>query len=666
MEDQCGQTFWFAALQPPGETYINLYGRDVTARRRAEEELRRNREWLRVTLTSIGDAVIACDSERRVTFVNPAAASLTGWEGEEALGRPIREVFHIISEVTREPAEDLAARVLSERRPAALANRTSLVARDGREIPIEDSAAPILDGAGNLAGVVLVFHDVTQKRRAQDALRESEERYRSLFRNMAEGFALHEIITDAGGQPYDYRFLDVNPGFERMTGLAAANLVGRTVREALPGIETHWIEIYGKVALTGESTTFESYAAPLDRWYEVLAYSPSPARFAVIFLDITGRKLAEQRLREAQKLESVGLLAGGIAHDFNNLLVGVIGNASLAREMAGADSSLAGLLGEILTTGEQLAHLTRQMLAYAGKGRFYLERLNLSELIPEMRGLVEPSIPGKIEVCLELEPGLPPVEADRGQVQQIFMNLVLNAAEAIGSNPGRITVRTGMRQVDAGHSTGLAPGRYICLEVIDTGCGMDDATRAKIFDPFFSTKFLGRGLGLAAVSGIVRGHKGAITVVSAPGHGSCFTILLPASAAAAAVPAASPVKDLAGSGTILVVDDEEGVRRVAQKALERYGYQVVPAESGPAAIDAARRHPGNIAVVLLDLSMPGMGGEEVLPQLRKVRPNARVIVSSGYSEAETMRLFAGQSVAGFLQKPFTARELAEKVKTALA
>ena len=198
LDDQRGRTFWFAAAQPPGERYVNLYGRNITLRRQAEQEVRRNREWLRVTLSSIGDGVIACDAQGLITFINPVAATLAGWAQEDALGQPIRQVFQIISEATHQPAEDLVARVLRERRSLALANHTALVAKDGREIPIEDSAAPILDDAGNLAGAVIVFHDVTQKRRAQEALRESEERYRSLFRNMAEGFALHEIVIRPG------------------------------------------------------------------------------------------------------------------------------------------------------------------------------------------------------------------------------------------------------------------------------------------------------------------------------------------------------------------------------------------------------------------------------------------------------------------------------------
>ena len=246
------------------------------------------------------------------------------------------------------------------------------------------------------------------------------------------------------------------------------------------------------------------------------------------------RQLAEERLRQTQKRESVGVLAAAVAHDFNNLLVVVIGNASLAQELLPPDSPAAGLLDGIVKAGEQAAHLTRQMLAYSGKGKFLVEAVHLSDLITEISALVQPSIPKKIALRLDLQANLPPIEADRGQMQQVFTNLALNAVEAIGGDDGLIAVKTSVQDVDEQYTrrhpeaAELPPGPYICLEVRDTGCGMDDATKARIFDPFFSTKFTGRGLGLAAVAGIVRGHKGAIMVTSAPGEGACFRVLFPA------------------------------------------------------------------------------------------------------------------------------------------
>jgi CheY-like chemotaxis protein len=264
---------------------------------------------------------------------------------------------------------------------------------------------------------------------------------------------------------------------------------------------------------------------------------------------------------------------------------------------------------------------------------------------------------------------VPAIEADRGQLQQLVMNLALNAAEAIGDNAGLISVQTGVQDID-GRSilhdlTGakIMPGVYVTLEVRDTGCGMDEFTKARILDPFFTTKFLGRGLGLAAVGGIVRSHKGALIVQSTPGEGAHFTVLFPASDRPAAV---SAPENLRETGAILVVDDEEVVRMVAKRTLERCGFTVLLADSARAAINVFKSEPSKIAAVLLDLSMPGMTGGEALPVLLKIRPRVKVIVSSGYGEDEAMKSFSGSPVSAFLQKPYTGARLAQKVKAAVA
>jgi CheY-like chemotaxis protein len=367
------------------------------------------------------------------------------------------------------------------------------------------------------------------------------------------------------------------------------------------------------------------------------------------------------------------LLAGGIAHDFNNLLVGVIGNASLAQKLLPAGHDVAEYLEEILKSGEKAAHLTRQMLAYAGKGRFEVQPLNLSAVVEEMSGLVRSSISRAVLLRTNLEPDLPAVEADPGQIEQVVMNLLINAAEAIGDKSGLIAVQTGVRDLDKGHidleleDADIRPGRYVFLEVRDNGCGLDEATKARIFDPFFTTKFMGRGLGLAAVAGIVRAHRGAIKVSSTSDKGSSFLVLFPAGNRAAAAPAPARQEDerLVGSGTILLVDDEETVRGLAKKTLEQYGYDVLVADSGPAAIAIFKRASNRISLVILDLSMPGMDGRATLPELLKIKPDVAVIISSGYSEAETLNLFAESHIAGFIQKPYTARQLAMKVKATL-
>jgi PAS domain S-box-containing protein len=408
------------------------------------------------------------------------------------------------------------------------------------------------------------------------------------------------------------------------------------------------------------------------RWQGFKDASGAPLRLTGVNIDITERKQAEERLWQTQKLESLGVLAGGIAHDFNNLLVGVIGNASLAHEMLPPDHPVTELIETVVKTAEQAAHLTRQMLAYSGKGKFLVESLDLSAVAREIFELVHPSISKKIVMNLELDGDLPAIEADRGQVQQILMSLAINATEAIGSHYGQVTFMTGARVVDGDYlrrhpeAADLQPGHYVVLEVRDTGCGMDGAIKTKIFDPFFSTKFTGRGLGLAAVAGIVRGHKGAIVVTSAPGKGSMFTVLFPSGAhPAKGQPDVRPSAAAQGSGVVLVIDDEQVVRDMAQRALERYGYTVLVADGGLAAINILKRHPGRIDLAVLDLSMPGMSGAETLPELRKIRPEMKVFVSSGYSETEAMTMFRGQRISGFLQKPYTFAVLGEKVTGAL-
>jgi PAS domain S-box-containing protein len=512
------------------------------------------------------------------------------------------------------------------------------------------------------------------RKRAEEALAASEARFRTLLESAPQGI----ITIDEKGT-----IALVNVKIEEMFGYGRHELLGQPLDILLPERRRaahllHQRQYFEHprtrpmglgLDLSGQRKGGGEF--PLEISLSFVDQAGTQLALALV-TDITDRKRAEEHLRQAQKLESIGMLAGGIAHDFNNLLVGVIGNASLAQDLLPPGSQASELVEAVVRTGEQAAHLTRQMLAYAGKGQFVVEPVNLSDLIPEMTGLVQPSISKKIALHLGLDPDVPAIQADRGQMQQIFMNLVLNAAEAIGSDAGMISVRTGVQDVDESYirnnlETDLAPGKYALLEVRDTGCGMDEATRSRIFDPFYSTKFQGRGLGLAAVAGIVRGHGGAIHVSSAPGRGACFTVLFPAVVGASAVAqVAAQYAALGGTGTILIVDDEHSVRDLARRVLERYGYKVLLADGGPAAIDTFKRHPGSISLVILDASMPGMSGAETYPELRKVRPEVKILVSSGYSELETMKAFPGPRVTGFIQKPYSSRGLAEKVRSAMA
>ena len=385
------------------------------------------------------------------------------------------------------------------------------------------------------------------------------------------------------------------------------------------------------------------------------------------------RQRTEQELRQTQKLESIGVLAGGVAHDFNNLLVGILGNASLAVETLPPDSEAQPMLEDVILAGHKAADLTRQLLAYSGKGQFVIRPVDLSSLVREITVLIQPSIPRSVRLRFDLDRDLPAVEGDSSQLQQLIMNLVINGAEAIGEGrSGSVEIITSFRPVGESEEhhpiapTEIPPGRYVCLEVRDTGVGMDRQTLSRIFDPFFTTKFTGRGLGLAAALGIVRGHQGGIEVESAPGEGATFRVYLPTLEGRGFQPQGGHLyEDLAGAGLILIVDDEEVVRNVARSSLERYGYQVLTAPDGSDGVEVFRRNASGISLVILDMTMPVMSGDEALEKMQKIRPDIKIILSSGYNEAETVGRFAGRGLAGFIQKPYTSSELAQKVKAAL-
>jgi signal transduction histidine kinase/CheY-like chemotaxis protein len=389
------------------------------------------------------------------------------------------------------------------------------------------------------------------------------------------------------------------------------------------------------------------------------------------------RERVNDRILRAQKMESLGVLAGGVAHDFNNLLTGILGNASLAVErLPPSCGSLIAILEDVVSASERAAELTRQLLAYAGKGRFVIAAVDLTKLVQETIHLVQSILPANVRIRLNLAERLPYIKADASQIQQVAMNLTINAAEAIPAEAvGQVVVSTGLRHFSqppdpqnfiAGE---IRPGAYVSLLVSDNGSGMDEATRTRIFDPFFTTKFTGRGLGLAAVLGIVGGHSGALKVISEPGKGSCFEALFPAApdlAEETVEPTPRPAEKARTSRKILVIDDEITVRRTAKLALERHGYEAVLAENGREGIEIFRVLEGKISAVLLDLTMPGMNGHEVLKRLQTIRPDVRVVLSSGFDESEVVQQFSGKGLAGFLQKPYTVDALINRIADATA
>ena len=560
-----------------------------------------------------------------------------------------------------------------------------------------------------LAGLIQVLERRTHTIKREVAARTAELRDAQKLleedirrRTLAES-ELHEsrrqlsnLISQLPGAAFRCRFdesltaLFASEGMRALTGYPAADFVAGhihiaqlTVPADRPAIRT------AVVTAIQERRPFEveyriTHRDGREKWVLVRGHPIHDEAGALRFIeglaiDVTALKLAEQekiaierKLLAAQKLESLGVLAGGIAHDFNNILTSVLANASLARRDAEAHGAVSRSLEQIEHAARRAADLCQQMLAYAGKGKIVTDQVDLSELIRGTTSLLEVTINKNTRLELRLADHLPPVLADVTQIRQIVMNLVINAADAIGAQPGAITVRTFAQSAEAGllrsalGQPELPPGNYVGLEVSDTGCGMAPETIARIFEPFFTTKFSGRGLGLSAVLGIVQSHRGALFVESAPGAGSRFRLLLPAAQDA---PAAGTMTDARVittprplHGTMLVIDDEEAIRAVAVAVLKSHGATVLEAADGDAALRMLREQGDKISLVLLDMTMPGISGEETLRRMRLANFRQTVIMMSGYSEAETMQRSASLGATGFVQKPFELESLLAKVR----
>jgi len=392
--------------------------------------------------------------------------------------------------------------------------------------------------------------------------------------------------------------------------------------------------------------------------------------------NINERKIAERKsqeltdqLQQAQKMESIGVLAGGIAHDFNNLLVGVMGNAELAM-LDNRQNELHPYLQQIFKSARHGADLVRQMLAYSGQGNISMGKQNFNTLIRDVSELLATVIGKQIRLEKVLVDDLPDVYGDKNQLTQLIMNLMTNASEAMQAKPGKIILHTGVRHLFAEDfaamymATEIEAGDFVFVEVTDSGCGMDKQTQERIFDPFFTTKETGSGLGLAALLGIVRSHGGTLSVHSDKGKGSCFTVFLPTLADARMLPE-TKASDVAAtpelSGAVLVVDDEKTVRDVARRLLEREGVQVVTAHNGADAVRIFRQYADQIALVLMDLTMPEMDGEQAFHAIRSIRSDAVVVLSSGFSEAEAAERLRGFGLAGFVRKPYTRKVLLNEI-----
>lgn len=527
-----------------------------------------------------------------------------------------------------------------------------------------------------------IFSDITEAKQVEQDLRQAVETTNSITRT----------VPVAIGMLKERVFEWVSDRMCFMTGYSADELLGQSTRLLYPTQEEFnrvGREKYGQSREQGiglmETRWVRKDGEVLDIQLSSSAIDPDDPDKGEVFsgLDITLMKTLqaeqeelESQMQRTQKLESLGVLAGGIAHDFNNMLVSILGNADLTLSELPPLSPVRDYIQDIETASRRAADLCRQLLAYSGKGRFIIEKIHLRELVEEMVNMLEVSIAKNVVLKFRFADQVPPVEADATQLRQIIMNLVINSSEAIGKRSGVISISTGVMECTEEYLNttfirgNLVPGIYSYLEVADTGMGMTKEIQEKIFEPFFSTKFTGRGLGMSAVLGIITGHAGGIKVYSEQGKGTTIKIILPAvESDLEETPSADKFRDdekWHGEGTILLVDDDESVRTLASRYLHKFGFQVIVAEDGRKAVELYKEKKDEITAVLMDLTMPHMDGADAFSQMRAINPDVQVILTSGYNEQEVTQRFVGKGAVGFIQKPYGLAQLREILQQTLS
>jgi len=635
---------------------------DITERKRAEEAMHRQKEMLQTIFDSVPVMIAFLDREGRHQLVNRCWQSTLGWSLDEAMYKDVLAEFY--------PDPAYRESVLDHiKRAAGSWGDFKTRTRDGRVLDTSWINVPLSDGSNIGIGI-----DITERKRAEKALRESEERYRSLFEESGDSILLLELRD---GPPL---ILDANPATLRAYGYSLEELVGQPISLFDPGVTRETVAERNRLMAEDKSLFMrlrrkDGSVFDVEAVVRRIRIGGRPVVLAVE-RDITERKRAEEereklraQLAQAQKMESIGRLAGGVAHDFNNLLTVINGySLLLLGRLSEADPFRAGLK-EIHKAGERAAGLTMQLLAFSRKQILEPCVLDLNREVDEMRSMFERLVGEDVEVRVELSAQAGSVHADPHQIEQVIMNLVVNARDAM-PHGGKLLIETAGVELDEryvqSHPEAHA-GRHVLLAVSDTGVGMDDQTRRQIFEPFFTTKGVGKGtgLGLSTVQGIVAQSGGHIEVYSEPGHGTTFKIYLPRVEEAAAVSQPQAALALGGEETVLVVEDQAEVREYAVTVLKAYGYQVVQAQSAGEALSLFERERGGIDLVLTDVVMPKVSGRELANRLEKLQPGIKVLFMSGYTDNVIVHHGVLEEGAQFIQKPFSPEQLATRVREVL-
>ncbi len=627
----------------------------------------------KVLFENANDAIAILDSLGKYFEHNKEFTRLFGYSERELRGKT--PAVHLGEKFFRTVARHLA-NFPSFR--GELTTRT----KDGKRLDVELSAFPVLDDDNNVVCYVEIYRDISKRKRIERALKESEEKYRTLVERMQD---VVFVVQDG-------KVKFINQAGARMLGYEAPECIGMPLDKLIAPEDRSWLLELHSRRMAGDDVTKEYELCLLHKDGNtrlhvsinvgLINYEGKPAAMGTA-KDITAYKKAEEerrkmeeRLREAQKQESLGVMAGGIAHDFNNIITGILGNSDLALMKLPEDNPARKNIESIARISKKAAVLTNQMLAYSGKGRYMVHTLDLNQQVKELTEFMKAAMSKKVRLVYELAAALPLVQADSNYIKQIILNLVVNGSEALEGEEGEIIVRTGLLE------SGEAPKEhdfiygeirpdevYVFLEVTDNGRGMDKATLPKIFDPFFTTKFTGRGLGLAAVLGVVRSHEGIITVRSRPSLGTTFTVFLPVKKDISAVNIVEESLNKGGvsvKGTVMIVDDEEMIRVLAKEFLDGCGFNVITAEDGRNALKIVEEDLEQIDVIIMDLTMPHMDGVETAKNIHEIRPDIPIFLSSGYSEEDLYEKANQLKLARFIKKPYTPALLAQKIIKVLA
>lgn len=665
---------------------------DITERKKAEQALRESERRLGDIIDFLPDATFAIDIEGKVTAWNRAIEEMTGIAKKDMIGKGDFEYAipfygqrrRILIDLAYNDEEVISGLYDNVRKEGNLLVGETFVpcVYQGKGAHLWGIVTLLHDSSGAVTGAIESIRDISEYRRVESALRESENTYRAIFENTGSATIMIEEDTTISLANSQWVKLSEYSREEQEGKMSWTQFVVPEDLEMMVAYHKR-----RRVDPSDAPWQYEfRFKSRTGKIYNIVVHVvmiPGTRRSIASLVDITDRKRAEEeklqierKLLHSQKLESLGLLAGGIAHDFNNLLLAVLGNLDIALMKLPADDQAKMNIEQAMNAGRHAADLTRQMLAYSGKGNFVISNVDLSRLVDENYQMLRVAIPRTITLELKLAEMLPPVLADAGQIQQVVLNLITNAAEAIASEQGNIIISTGALQCDDEYLSASridikpSKGLFSWIEVSDTGCGMDELTQQKLFDPFFTTKFTGRGLGMSAVMGVVMGHGGAILIDSKPGKGSKIRVLFPADKISER---RSTDKDNKAvrvldrsmkqfSGTILVVDDEKMIRDMTCEMVELFGLRTLQAADGDEALKVFAAAGSDIRCVILDLTMPHMDGLATFSRMRSIRPDIQVILASGFSEQDATSRFSGQGLSGFIQKPYSMESLYTEIE----